>query len=258
VALHGKTVIVTGGSNGMGKAMAHRFASEGAQVAITGRSEEKLQSAKEEIESATGGTILTIVMDVRDPELVQKMVNETKQQYGKIDILVNNAAGNFICPAEELSVNGWNSVINIVLNGTWYCTQAVGKEMITQGTGGAMLNMIATYAWTGSPGVVHSAAAKAGVLAMTQTLAVEWGRYGIRVNAMAPGPIENTGGADRLFASEEAVNRIIKLNPLGRVGQLDDITDAAMFLVSDQSRYVNGDCLTVDGGQWMANGRFLG
>jgi NAD(P)-dependent dehydrogenase (short-subunit alcohol dehydrogenase family) len=120
-----------------------------------------------------------------------------------------------------------------------------------------MLNMVATYAWTGAPGVVHSAAAKGGILAMTKSLAVEWGKYGIRVNAMAPGPIENTGGAERLFASKEAVENIVRLNPLGKVGQLEDISEAAAFLVSDQSRYVNGDCLTVDGGQWMANSRYM-
>lgn len=251
--LEGKTAVVTGGSNGMGKAMAARFATEGANVVITGRNEERLENAKKEI----GGNVLTVQMDVRDQEGVQRTVDETKKHFGQIDILVNNAAGNFICPAEDLSPNGWKAVIDICLNGTWHCTQAIGKEMIRQGTGGVMLNMVATYAWTGAPGVVHSATAKGGILAMTKSLAVEWGKYGIRVNAMAPGPIENTGGAERLFASEEAVKQIKKLNPLGQVGKLDDISEAAVFLVSDQSRYINGDCLTVDGGQWMANSRYL-
>lgn len=251
--LKGKTAIVTGGSNGMGKAMAARFADEGANVVITGRNEERLAAAKKEI----GADMLTVQMDVRDLEGVRRTVEETKKRYGQIDILVNNAAGNFICPAEDLSPNGWKAVIDICLNGTWNCTQTVGKEMIAQGTGGVMLNMVATYAWTGAPGVVHSAAAKGGILAMTKSLAVEWGKYAIRMNAMAPGPIENTGGAERLFASKEAVKQIKQLNPLGQVGKLNDIAEAATFLVSDQSRYVNGDCLTVDGGQWMANNRYM-
>ncbi|HET7616048.1 MAG TPA: 2,4-dienoyl-CoA reductase [Bacillales bacterium] len=252
-----KTAIITGGSSGMGKAMAARFAGEGANVVITGRNEERLATAKKEIDEVADTEILTVQMDVRDLEGVRRTVEETKKHYGSIDVLVNNAAGNFICPAEELSENGWKAVIDICLNGTWNCTQAVGKDMIAQKTGGVMLNMVATYAWTGAPGVVHSAAAKGGILAMTKSLAVEWGKYGIRVNAMAPGPIENTGGAERLFASKEAVENIVRLNPLGKVGQLEDISEAAAFLVSDQSRYVNGDCLTVDGGQWMANSRYM-
>lgn len=254
--LKGKTAIITGGSNGMGKAMAQRFAREGANVTITGRNEERLDLAKKEIESEAGATVHTVQMDVRDREGVQTMVEETKQYFGEIDILVNNAAGNFICPAVDMSENGWKSVIDICLNGTWNCTQAVGKEMIAQGNGGVMLNMVATYAWTGAQGVVHSAAAKGGILAMTKSLALEWGRFGIRLNAMAPGPIENTGGADKLFASKETVKQIVKANPLGRVGKLDDISDAAAFLVSDQSSFINGDCMTVDGGQWM-NGQHL-
>lgn len=241
----------------MGKAMAAKFAAEGAKVVITGRKEERLTQAKADIKEETNGSVLTVQMDVRNRDDVQRMVDETKENFGHIDILVNNAAGNFFSPAEELSPNGWKAVIDICLNGTWNCTQLVGKEMIAQETGGAMLNMVATYAWTGSPAVVHSASAKGGILAMTKSLAIEWGKYGIRVNAMAPGPIQNTGGADVLFGSEEAVQQLKEKNPLGTIGQLDDIADAANYLVSDQSRYVNGDCLTVDGGQWLANSRFM-
>lgn len=254
--LTGKTAIVTGGSNGMGKAMATRFAAEGANVVITGRKEERLAQARKDMKAETGADVLTVQMDVRNRDDVQRTVDEAKNKFGHIDILVNNAAGNFLCPAEDLSPNAWKSVIDICLNGTWNCTQIVGKEMIAQETGGAMLNMVATYAWTGSPAVVHSATAKGGILAMTKSLAVEWGKYGIRVNAIAPGVIENTGGAEILFGSEEAVNRVKEANPLGQVGQLDDIAEAAAFLVSNKSRYVNGDCMTVDGGQWMASNRF--
>ncbi len=189
-----KTVIVTGGSSGMGKYMAKRFAEAGANVVITGRNPERLEAAKAEIETANG-QVLTIQMDVREIEHVKHMLNETLSTFGQVDFLVNNAAGNFICPAEQLSANGWNSVINIVLNGTFYCSSEVGKYWIEKGIKGSIINMVATYAWDAGAGVIHSAAAKAGVLSMTRTLAVEWGRkYGIRVNAIAPGPIERTGG----------------------------------------------------------------
>lgn len=257
MSLKRKTAIVTGGSNGMGKAMATRFAAEGANVVITGRNEERLADTKKEIKKEANADILTVQMDVRNREDVTRTIEETKKAYDSIDILVNNAAGNFICPAEELSPNGWKSVIDICLNGTWNCTQLVGQEMIEQKTGGVMLNMVATYAWTGQAAVVHSATAKGGILAMTRSLAIEWGKYGIRLNAIAPGVIENTGGSEILFSSEEAVQQVKEINPLGSVGQLDDIADAAAFLVSDQSRYVNGDCMTVDGGQWIANNRFM-
>lgn len=175
-----QVVIVTGGSSGMGKAMAKRFASEQARVVITGRDLERLLETKKEIETFEH-QVLTIQMDVRNIEDVERMKNETLQAFGRIDYLVNNAAGNFICRAEELSVNGWNAVINIVLNGTFYCSQTIGKYWIENNIKGSMINMVATYAWGAGAGVVHSAAAKAGVLSLTRTLAVEWGsQYGIR------------------------------------------------------------------------------
>jgi NAD(P)-dependent dehydrogenase (short-subunit alcohol dehydrogenase family) len=248
-----KVVIVTGGSNGMGKAMAQKFAAEGAKVVITGRTPEKLEAAKKEIETYDG-QVLTIQMDVREPALVQHMVDETKRTFGRIDYLVNNAAGNFLCRAEDLSINGWNAVINIVLNGTWYCTQAVGKEWIASGTKGSILNIVATYAWGAGVGVIHSASAKAGVVAMTRTLAVEWGkRYGIRVNAIAPGPIAGTGGAEKLILSEEAYKRTIEQNPLGRFGQPEEVANLAYYLFSDHAGYINGEVITIDGGQFWNN-----
>ncbi|ASS74498.1 2,4-dienoyl-CoA reductase [Tumebacillus algifaecis] len=246
-----KVVIVTGGSNGMGKAMAKKFAQEGMKVVITGRTAEKLLATKREIEQYDG-QVLTVEMDVRDPELVQKMVDQTKAEFGRIDFLVNNAAGNFICPAEKLSLNGWNSVINIVLNGTFYCSQAVGKEWIENGQRGSILNILATYAWTAGAGVVHSAAAKAGVQSLTRTLAVEWGsRYGIRVNAIAPGPIAETGGAEKLLLSEEMHQATLESIPLKRLGRVEEVADLAYFLFSPQAEYINGDCITIDGGQWL-------
>lgn len=244
-----KVVIVTGGSSGMGKAMATRFAKEGAKVVIAGRDIEKLDSAKEEIEQYDG-QVLPIAMDVRDPELIKNMVNEVDQTFGTIDFLVNNAAGNFICAAEDLSVNGWNTVINIVLNGTFYCSSEVGRYMIQHKIKGAITNIIATYAWDSGPGVIHSASAKAGVLAMTRTLAVEWGRkYGIRVNAIAPGPIERTGGAAKLWLSDEIENRTIQSVPLGRLGTPEEIAGLCAYLFSNEAGYINGSCFTMDGGQ---------
>jgi NAD(P)-dependent dehydrogenase (short-subunit alcohol dehydrogenase family) len=243
-----KVIIVTGGSSGMGKAMAKKFANEGAHVIITGRDKDRLEAAREEI----GERAHTYQMDVRNLEHVQGMVEFADEKFGKIDGLVNNAAGNFIVHAEELSPNGWKSVIDIVLNGTFYCTSAVGKYWIKKEHKGAILNMLATYAWDAGPGVVHSAAAKAGVMSLTRTLAVEWGhKFGFRVNGIAPGPIERTGGAERLFQSEEAVKRTINSVPLRRVGTPEEIAELAAFIMSDKASYMNGEIVTLDGGQWL-------
>ncbi|RIL50621.1 2,4-dienoyl-CoA reductase [Mammaliicoccus fleurettii] len=251
-----KVIIVTGGSSGMGKAMAKRFAADGAEVVITGRSLDRLEEAKKEMEQYDG-QVLCIDMDVRDTERVQYTVDETIKTFGKIDGLVNNAAGNFLCAAEDLSINGWNSVIDIVLNGTFYCSQAVGKEWIKSGHKGRILNIVATYSWTAGAGVIHSASAKAGVLAMTRTLAVEWGsKYGITVNAIAPGPIDNTGGAKKLSLSEEAKQQTLDSVPLGRMGQPEEIAGLARFLFSKEAEYINGDCITMDGGQWLNRNPF--
>lgn len=249
--MQNKVVIVTGGSSGMGMHMAKRFAEADAKVVITGRNIERLQEAKKIIEKSPG-QVLTVQMDVRNVEDVTRLVEETVKEFGTIDFLVNNAAGNFICPAEKLSVNGWKSVIDIVLNGTFYCSSEVGKYWIDQKKSGSILNIVATYAWGAGAGVIHSASAKAGVLSMTRTLAVEWGKkYGIRVNAIAPGPIERTGGAERLFESEQAAKRTLSSVPLGRLGTPEEIAELAYFLFSDHASYINGECVTMDGGQWL-------
>ncbi|MEH6891402.1 2,4-dienoyl-CoA reductase [Bacillus sp. JJ864] len=246
-----KVVVITGGSSGMGKGMATRFAKEGARVVITGRTLEKLEETKKEIEQFEG-QVLPVQMDVRNIEDIKGMIETIDKEFGRIDVLVNNAAGNFLCPAEDLSPNGWNTVINIVLNGTFYCSQAIGKYWIEKGIKGTIINMVATYAWDAGPGVIHSAAAKAGVLAMTRTLAVEWGRkYGIRVNAIAPGPIERTGGADKLWISEEAAKRTLHSVPLGRLGTPEEIAGLAFYLCSEEAAYINGACITMDGGQHL-------
>ncbi|MGI6126668.1 MAG: 2,4-dienoyl-CoA reductase [Planifilum sp.] len=255
--MKGQTVIVTGGSSGIGKGIAARLCQEGAHVVIIGRDEEKLNRAKGEMETFEG-QVLTVPMDVRNPDQVAEMVRKAKETFGRIDHLVNNAAGNFVVHAEDLSINGWNAVIDIVLNGTWYCSQAVAKEWIASGEKGSIVNIVATYAWTGCAGVVHSAAAKAGVLAMSQTLAVEWGKkYGIRVNCVAPGPIENTGGTEKLILSDEMMEQLLDHIPLGRLGRVEEVADVVAFLLSDRAEYINGDCITVDAGLWLAGRRMI-
>ncbi|WP_163103362.1 2,4-dienoyl-CoA reductase [Peribacillus alkalitolerans] len=246
-----KVVIVTGGSSGMGKYMAKKFADSGAFVVITGRNLERLEDTQREIQTFEN-QVLTVQMDVREIEHVKHMVAKTHEAFGRIDHLVNNAAGNFICPAENLSPNGWKSVIDIVLNGTFYCSSEVGKYWIEKGIQGSIINMVATYAWGAGAGVIHSASAKAGVLSMTRTLAVEWGsKYGIRVNAIAPGPIERTGGAEKLWESEEAAKRTLNSVPLKRLGTPEEIAELAYFLFSNHAAYINGECITMDGGQML-------
>lgn len=246
----GKTVIITGGSSGMGKYIAKKFLQDGDQVVITGRDLEKLQSVKEEFNSI--GAIDIFQMDVREPEHAKAMVAFTVERFGSVDALVNNAAGNFLVASEKLSPNGWKAVIDIVLNGSFYCSHAVGNYWIENQKQGAILNMLATYAWGAGAGVVHSAAAKAGVMSLTRTLAVEWGtKYGIRVNGIAPGPIERTGGADKLWESEQAAERTLKSVPLGRLGKPEEIAELAAFMLSDKAAYMNGEIVTLDGGQWL-------
>ncbi|MFC7440926.1 2,4-dienoyl-CoA reductase [Laceyella putida] len=254
--MKGKTAIVTGGSNGMGKAIATRLCQEGANVVITARNEERLEAARKEMETFSG-QVLAVPMDVRHLDQVEATVQKANEVFGHVDYLVNNAAGNFIVPAEKLSPNGWRSVIDIVLNGTWYFSQTVAKGWIAEGRPGSIVNIVATYAWTGAAGVVHSASAKAGVLAMSQTLAVEWGSKGIRVNCIAPGPIENTGGVEKLIADERAHQAVMHSVPLKRFGKPEEIAALVKFLLSDEAQYINGDCITMDGGLWMNSSRFL-
>jgi NAD(P)-dependent dehydrogenase (short-subunit alcohol dehydrogenase family) len=249
----GRTGIVTGGATGIGFAIAKTLASLGAHVVIASRKEENLQKAVAEI----GERASYHVVDVRDADAVEAMAAKVESDHGRIDFLVNNAAGNFIVPSEQLTTNGWNSVIGIVLNGTFYCSSAVGKRMIAAKSG-AILNVIANYAWTGAPGVVHSASAKAGVLAMTQTLAVEWARHKIRVNAIAPGPVHTEGASKRLFPDpmiEEGIRRTI---PARRFATLEEVANAASYLLSDYASFVTGETLVIDGGQWLSGADYWG
>ncbi|HEY3055823.1 MAG TPA: SDR family oxidoreductase [Thermoanaerobaculia bacterium] len=251
--------IITGGATGIGFAIARELARLGAKVILASRKEDHLTSAVEQIRAETHGDAAHYhVTDVRDADAVEAMAARVQTAHGRIDFLVNNAAGNFIVPSEQLSANGWNSVIGIVLNGTFYCTSAVGKRMIENSSGGVILNVIANYAWTGAPGVVHSASAKAGVLAMTQTLAVEWARHKIRVNAIAPGPVDTPGAAARLFPDPNIIEGIRKTIPLRRFATLEEIARAASYLLSDYASYVTGEAFVIDGGQWLSGADYWG
>ena len=258
--LPGKTLgdrvaIITGGGTGIGFAIASEFARLGARVVLASRSAEHIEPAAQELQRR-GFEALAVPTDVRNPEQVDHLMGETLRRLGSIDILVNNAAGNFICPAEKLSVNGWNAVVNIVLNGTFYCSRAAGLRMIESRRGGGILNIVAAYAWTGGPDTVHSASAKAGVVAMTRTLAVEWARYKIRVNAIAPGPVETEGAGSHLWASTQAREAMIQKIPRGRIGEVNEIANAAAYLMSDFADFITGEVLVMDGGQWLGKGMF--
>ncbi|MFS0786709.1 2,4-dienoyl-CoA reductase [Shouchella sp. 1P09AA] len=255
--MENEVIVVTGGSSGMGKAMVKQFAQAGARVIVCARNEERLAQTKQELETFPE-QIQTFALDVRNREDIERMVQDVYEHVGPITGVVNNAAGNFLCPSEDLSENGWHAVIDIVLNGTWHMTQTIGKRWITDQQTGSMVNIVATYAETGGPGVVHSASAKAGVLAMTKTLAVEWGAsYGIRVNAIAPGPIENTGGVDKLIQSEKAHKMALKSVPLQRFGKGEEVARLAQYLLSPEGSYINGTCVTIDGGQSIGQSGFL-
>jgi len=252
-ALKGKVIVVTGGGSGLGKAMTKYFLELGAQVAITSRDLEKLKTTAAELETETGGKCLPLQCDVRHYEEVENMLQEVLKAFGKVDVLLNNAAGNFISPTERLSANAFDTVIDIVLKGTKNCTLAFGKHWIdSKQTSATILNIVTTYAWTGSAYVVPSATAKAGVLAMTRSLAVEWAKYGIRSNAIAPGPFPTKGAWDRLLPGDLAEKfDMAKKVPLKRVGDHQELANLAAYLVSDFSAYINGDVITIDGGEWL-------
>jgi NAD(P)-dependent dehydrogenase (short-subunit alcohol dehydrogenase family) len=253
--LEGQTAIITGGGTGIGLAIADALGRAGANLVIASRNPDNL-AAGEATLTAAGYRVATVTVDVRIPEQVDAMVQRAVEVFGGVDILINNAAGNFIARAEDLSPNGWNAVIGIVLNGSFYCSRAVGRHLIARKAGGSIVSILANYVWTGSAGTIHSAAAKAGVMSMTQTLAAEWATHGIRVNAVAPGPIESPGAAKQLWNSPEAVQRITDMVPLKRWGKPEEIANVVAFLVSPYAGYITGDILTVDGGAWLGRGTF--
>jgi NAD(P)-dependent dehydrogenase (short-subunit alcohol dehydrogenase family) len=252
--LAGRSILVTGGGSGLGLAMARAFASCGAKVTIAGRRAERLASAAGEIGAAAreGGEVDTFAADVREPEQVRGLVAHAVERFGKVDGLVNNAAGNFLVAAEELTPNGFGAVVRTVLHGSVFCSLEVGRHLLQRKAPGAIVSIVTTYAWTGTAFALPSACAKAGVLAMTRSLAVEWGHAGIRLNAIAPGPIPTEGAFSRLLASAEAEKNALGRIPLARFGRPEEIANLATFLLSDLCPYQTGDCVTMDGGEWIA------
>src|ERR1700680_5099718 len=246
--LRSKPILITGGGTGLGKAMAHRFLELGATVYICGRREEVLQ--KTAVELSAHGPIRPLPCDVRNLDAVETMIDSIWKS-GPLDILVNNAAGNFIARTEELSPGAWNSVIGIVLMGTLNCTMACGRRCLKSAHPGTVLSISATYAPVGSAYVVPSAVSKAGVEALTRSLAVEWGNRGIRMNAIAPGPVPTQGAFSRVLPRPELETLALDRNPLHRFGTVEELANLAAFLVSDGSGYINGEVIRMDGGEFL-------
>jgi len=254
-AFKGKTIVITGGGTGLGKSMGKYLLELGANLVITSRKKEVLEKTAAELQLQTGGQVLAVACDVRKYEEIEKVLRETESRFGQIHGVVNNAAGNFISPTERLSHRAFDIVVDIVLKGTYYMTLAAGKHWIAKKQPGTFLNIVTTYAWTGSGYVVPSACSKAGVLALTRSLAVEWAKYKIRSNAIAPGPFPTEGAWSRLLPGDlvkkfDPAARI----PLKRVGAHQELANLAAYLLSDYSAYINGEVVTIDGGEWLRNG----
>lgn len=250
--LKGRAIFLTGGGTGLGRSMAIQFAALGARLFLVGRREEPLKDTCGEIHRQ-GGVAAYATCDIREYEAVENAFAQAEQQYGEVDTLVNNAAGNFMARTEKLSPKGFNAVVGIVLNGTFHCTLVFGRRRIEKKLGGNILNITTTYAAAncGSGYVVPSACAKAGVLALTTSLAVEWAKFHIRVNAIAPGPFPTEGAWSRLMPSKQFEEHAISKHPMRRFGKHAELTNLASFLISDMAEYINGECVVIDGGQWL-------
>jgi NAD(P)-dependent dehydrogenase (short-subunit alcohol dehydrogenase family) len=247
-----RVVLVTGGGSGLGRAMALELGRLGAKVVVLGRRRHVLEETVAQLEDG-----VAVPADVREPNAVAEAFDVAEAELGPITTLVNNAAGNFHVQAEELSPNGWRAVVGIVLDGTYFCSRELARRVIARGGDNAQIvNIVASYAWTGGPGTVHSAAAKAGVVNLTRTLAVEWAPHGIRVNAISPGPVDTAETRERLWPTEEIREHVLRRVPLRRFGTEQEIAHACSYLVSDYAAYVTGDVLTVDGGAWLEQGMF--
>ncbi len=259
-ALAGKTFVVTGGGTGLGKAMSTCLLQVGANVVITSRKLDVLKDTAQELSEKSGNSVLPLACDVRNYDEVEALLAQSIDRFGRIDGLLNNAAGNFISPTERLSANAFSAIIDVVLKGTINCTLAFGKHWIKAQQPASILNIVTTYAFTGSGYVVPSACAKGGVLALTRSLAAEWGKYKIRTNAIAPGPFPTKGAWDRLLPGKMAQEFDFKKRvPLNRVGEHQELADLAAYLLSDFSAYINGEIITIDGGEWLKGaGQFNG
>lgn len=250
--LKDKVVVITGGGTGLGKSMATRFSGLGARLVILSRKKEIIEATADEIQSQTGQPVLAIAHDVRDYKAIKKVISTILDRFGRMDVLVNNAAGNFISPTERLSYKAFDTVVDIVLKGTYYQTLAFGKYWIEHKLPGNVLNIVTTYASTGSGYVVPSAISKAGVLNLTRSLAAEWGKYQIRLNAIAPGPFPTKGAWERLFPDPSFEKFLIQRIPLKRTGEHMELANLAAYLISDFSGYITGEVVTIDGGEWLA------
>ncbi|MGB5082736.1 MAG: SDR family oxidoreductase [Burkholderiales bacterium] len=252
--LKGKRILVTGGGTGLGREMAAKYLELGAAVFICGRRREVLEKTAAELMARHGGSVRCHGVDIRDAAAVDAMVQAIWEDGGPLTGLVNNAAGNFISRTEDLSSRGFDAIANIVLHGSFYVTHAVGRRWIARGDKGSIVSIVVTWVWTGSPFVVPSAMAKAGVHVMTESLAVEWGRYGIRLNAIAPGIFPTEGAGKRLAPGRDFRDEAVSINPMGRTGKMQELQNLAAFLMADGAEFLTGQTIAIDGGAHLVNG----